>query len=78
MVKRNPSLGEDVVQRCLANGRKLKATVNKMVEVAVIQWEREDPRELGREFGRELFYLSAIINPQTDIDNKGYVNSSVV
>ena len=76
MVTRNPSLNEDVVQRCLANGRKLKETVNKIVQVTVIQWEREDPRELEREFGRELFNHKAKINPQTDIDDEGYVTQA--
>ena len=69
-------LNEETVERCLANGQKLKETVNDMIEVTVIQWERNNWGESEREFGRELFYLSAIIKPKTDIDDKGYVTQA--
>lgn len=72
MMLRSPSLSQDVVERCLANGRKLKETVNKTIQVGVIQWERQDLREFENEFGRQLFYHTAKINPQTDIDDEGY------
>ena len=73
---KNPSYSQETLERCLANGRKLKETVNKTIQVGVIQWEREDPRELGHEFGRQLFYHTARINPQTDIDEEGYVTQA--
>ena len=31
------SLPDDVIERCLANGRKLKETASEMIEVTVIQ-----------------------------------------
>ena len=68
-----PSYTPAAVERCLANGRKLKETVNETITVTVVQWERQDLREFDREFGRELFYHKAKINPQTDIDDEGYV-----
>ena len=73
---RNIYLLEKVVEECLANGRKLKATIDKTIEVDVVQWERNDWGKFENEFGRELFYFSAKINPQTDIDDEGYVTQA--
>ena len=72
MSDRIVSLPEEVVKECLANGRKLKETVNKTITVDVVQWEREDEGK----FGRELFYLEAKINPQNDINDEGYVTQA--
>ena len=69
---RSPSLSQDVVDEYLANGRKLKETVDKTVAVDVVQWELNDRGDSGR----ELFYLEAKINPQSDIDDDGYVTQS--
>ena len=41
-----------------------------------MQWDREDGRVFDRPFGRELFYLYAKINPQSDIDDTGYVTQA--
>ena len=71
-----PSYKPETVERCLANGRKLKETFNEMRTVTVIQWERQDLREFEHEFGRQLFYHKAKINPQTDIDDEGYVTQA--
>ena len=73
MSNRNISLPESVVEKCLANGRKLKATDDKTIEIDVVQWDREDGHPFGLEYGRELFNFRAKINPQRDIDNEGYV-----
>ena len=73
---RNRYLLEEVVEDGLANGRKLKATVDKTIEVDVVQWERNAWGESKHEFGREFFYFSAKINPQTDIDDEGYVTQA--
>ena len=73
---RNTYLPEKAVEEGLANGRKLKATVDKTIEVDVVQWERNTWGESKYEFGRELFYFSAKINPQTDIDDEGYVTQA--
>ena len=73
---RNRYLPEKVVEEGLANGRMLKATVDKTIEVTVVQWERNDWGKFEHEFGRELFYISAKINPQTDIDDEGYVTQA--
>ena len=71
-----PSYNPETVERCLANGRKFKETFNETRTVTVVQWERQDLREFELEFGRELFYLKAKINPQTDIDDEGYVTQA--
>lgn len=73
---KNAYLLEKVVEAGLANGRMLKATVDKTIEVTVVQWERNDWGKFEHEFGRELFYLSAKINPKTDIDDDGYVTQA--
>lgn len=73
---KNKYLLEKVVEEGLANGRMLKATVDKTIEVTVVQWERNDWGKFEHEFGRELFYCSAKINPQTDIDDEGYVTQA--
>ena len=76
MSDENVSLPDDVVQQCLANGRKLKETGNRTITVTVVQWDREDGRVFDRPFGRELFYLDAKINPQSDIDDEGYITQA--
>ena len=76
MTYKSISLPDEVVERCLANGRMLKAAVDKMIEVTVIQWERNDWGKFEEEFGRELFYIQAKINPQSDIDDEGYVTQA--
>ena len=73
---KNVYLLEKVVEEGLANGRMLKATVDKTIEVTVVQWERNDWGKFEHEWGRELFYLSAKINPQIDIDDDGYVTQA--
>ena len=73
---KNRYLLEEVVEEGLANGRKLKATLDKTIEVDVVQWERNAWGESKHEFGRELFYFAAKINPQTDIDDAGYVTQA--
>ena len=73
---KNAYLLEKVVEEGLANGRMLKATVDKTIEVTVVQWERNDWGKFEHEWGRELFYLSAKINPQIDIDDDGYVTQA--
>ena len=73
---KNAYLLEKVVEEGLANGRMLKATVDKTIEVTVVQWERNDWGKFEHEWGRELFYFSAKINPQTDIDDDGYVTQA--
>ena len=72
----NISLPDDVVKRCLANGRKLKETVDETIRVTVIQGDREDGRKFDLPFGRELFDLDTKINPQSDIDDEGYVTQA--
>lgn len=74
---RNPELSPDVVKKWLANGLRYKATFNEARKVTVVQWERQDLREFDRNFGRELFLHTAIINPQSDIDHQGYVTQAL-
>ena len=76
MSNKNRSLPEKFVEECLANGRKLKETANETIRVTVIQGDREDGRKFGLPFGRELFDLDAKINPQSDIDDEGYVTQA--
>ena len=76
MARRDISLKPEVVERCLTNGRKLKETVNKTIVVTVILWELSDWGEPENVSGREIFHHKAKINPQTDIDDEGYVTQA--
>ena len=76
MARRDISLNPEVVERCLTNGRKLKETVNEMKTVTVIQWELSDWGEPENVSGHQLFNHKAKINPQTDIDDEGYVTQA--
>ncbi len=71
-----PSYLPDVIERCLANGLKFKEKFSETKTVTVIQWERQDLRKFENEFGRQLFHHKAKINPQTDIDDEGYVTQA--
>ena len=44
--------------------------------MTVVQWERNDWGNFEHEWRDELFSLSAKINPQTDIDDEGYVTQA--
>ena len=66
------SLHEDVVEECLANGRRLKATYNKTIHATVVQWEKD---EQGN-WGREEFLHKAKFNPHNDIDDEGYITNA--
>ena len=71
MPDKNDFFNDEIVEEYLSNGRGLKASVNKTIDVEVVQWEREEGR-----YGRELFYLSAKINPRIDINAEGYVTQA--
>lgn len=49
----------------------MKATVDKTIEVDVVQWERNAWGESEHEFGRELFYFSVKLIPKPTLTMRG-------
>ena len=65
-------LKEEITKKFLANGQKLKATVNKTITATVVQWEKEEDGS----YGHEEFLHKAKFNPHNDIDDRGYVTKA--
>lgn len=62
-------LNEETIKEYLENGLEVKASGEDTLKVEVVQLEQDGVTE----HGRELFYLSATIDPKNDINEEGYV-----